>query len=89
VNTYAAGGFSAIQSAVSSITGGGGSGFIPPHRGEKTYLLKGYRGPALVDDAKFRIRYVATADTYQFESTIGALVTVAVLKAVSDAAPPD
>lgn len=84
VNTYIPGGVAPLQSAISSITGSGGGGFVPPHRGEKVYLIRGYKGPALVDDAKFTISYVPTTDTYQYESAIGALITVSVLRAISE-----
>ena len=83
VNTDSAGGFSPMRSAMSSITGDGGGGMISATRGDKVFLLKGYKGKPLVDDDTFTAAYIETNETYQYESAIGASVTVSVIEALS------
>ncbi len=83
VNTYTPGGYSRTQGAISSITGGGGGGYVSPTRGRKVYLLKGYTGKPLVDDDTFTAAYVETDETYTYQNALGAKVTASVIEALS------
>jgi hypothetical protein len=82
VNTFTPGGYSRVAAAVSSITGGGGDGYIPPRRGEKVFLMKGIKDVALVDEDRFEALYTESTETYKYETAFGSAATVAVLEAV-------
>lgn len=84
VQKYYKGGYSAMQSAISKIVGRGSSGaHVPPRRGSKVYLLRGYVGKPLVDEDIIEITYIETEEVFTYVTAVGSSATIHVLEALS------
>lgn len=76
------------QRAINSLFGGG-SGYAPAYTEKEIFLLRGAKGRQFVDDQVIAAQASATGETFQYASTLGRLVTVAVLRFEAWAEAPE